>query len=106
MEKWVLEFDKTLNTATWLKFEKSSRYHVALLKCSVCKRFVEKIKSCRNFNKAFIEGSTNLRTSSFRNHAKNDMHERAMLLLRKEQSSDVCDYAPIARAFYRMERKA
>lgn len=26
-----------------------------------------------------------------------------MLLLRKEQCSNVCDYAPIARAFYRMD---
>ena len=29
-----------------------------------------------------------------------------MLLLRKEQSSDVCDYSPIARAFYKMDKTA
>ena len=97
MEKWVLEFDKTLSTTTWLKFEKSDRYHVALLKCIVFERFISR----RNFNKTFIEGSANLRTLS----SKSDMHERAIPLLRKEQSSDVCHYAPIARAFYRMDQQ-
>ena len=32
-----------------------------------------------------------------------EMHMRAMLLLKKEQSSDVCEYAPIARALHTMD---
>ena len=39
-------------------------------------------------------------------HAKSDMHKRAMLLLKKEQSTDVRDYAPIARSIYRMDQSA
>ncbi len=83
----------SLNTVTWLKYEKADRYHVALLKCTVCKGFVDKIRGSRNFSPAFVDGSTNLRTSSFKDHAKSDMHSRAMLLLKKEQSSNICDYA-------------
>ena len=105
VDKWILEHDKTLNTATWLKYDKADRFHVARLKCTVCQRFADKIRGSRNFNRAFIDGSANLRTSSFRDHAGSDMHERAMLLLRKEQSSDVCDYAPISRAFYTMDQQ-
>ena len=65
VDKWVLDHDKTLNTATWLTYEKADRHHVALLLCSVCKRFEERIKKSRNFSPAFIDGTRNLRTSSF-----------------------------------------
>ena len=32
------------------------------------------------------------------------MHGRAMQLLRREQSTSVTDYSPIAQAFYRMDQ--
>ena len=72
VDKWVLDHDKTLNTATWLTYEKFDRHHVALLQCSVCKRFEERIKNSWNFSPAFIDGPSNLRTSSFKDHAKSD----------------------------------
>ena len=34
----ILENDKNLDTATWLKYEKQGRLTVATLKCSVCIR--------------------------------------------------------------------
>ena len=49
-----------------------------------------------NYNPAFIEGFKNLRASSFKDHAASEMHMRAMLLLKKEQSSDVRECASIA----------
>ena len=100
MEKWILDHDKVLNTATWMKYDKADCYHVSHLKCAVYKRFVDKIRSSRNFSPVFIEGLTNLHTSSFRDHAKSDMHKRDMQLLKKEQSSDVCDYAPILIEYF------
>ena len=103
VDKWVLDHDKSLNAATWLTYEKADRRHVALLRCRICKRFEERIKSSRSFSPAFIDGTSNLRTSSFKDHAKSDMHGRAMQLLRREQSSSVTDYSPIARAFYKMD---
>lgn len=54
----------------------------------------------RHYNPAFIEGSKNLRALSFKDHAAPEIHTRAMLLLKKEQSSDVREYVPIARALH------
>ena len=31
--KWIADNDKTLNTTTWLKYDKADREHVATLKC-------------------------------------------------------------------------
>ena len=62
VDKWVLDHDKTLNTATWLTYEKVDRHHMALLRCNVCKQFEERIKNSRNFSPAFIDGTSNLWT--------------------------------------------
>ena len=40
----------------------------------------------RNFCSTFIEGTPNLRTTSFKDHAKSEMHERAMMLFKKKQA--------------------
>lgn len=98
VQKWVKENDKALDTATWLTFDKLDREDVATLKCSVCIKFEKKLQSTRNYNAAFIVGSTNLRTSSFKDHAATDMHKCAMLLHKKSISSDATEYAPIAKA--------
>ena len=39
-----------------------------------------------------------MRTSTFKEHATTDMHTRAMSLFKKQKSSSVLEYAPIARA--------
>lgn len=39
-------------------------------------------------------------------HAKSDMHQKAMMLLKKETSTDIRDYAPIARCMLTMDRVA
>ena len=52
----------------------------------------------RNFRPAFIDGTTNVRLSTVKDHVGTDMHARAMLLYKKQRSSNVCDYAPIARS--------
>ncbi len=83
VDKWILEHDKTLNTSTWLEYTVEDRYQVAILRCKVCVLFEDKLKGMRNFNRAYIEGSSNLRTSSFTDHAKTEMNQRAMLLLKK-----------------------
>ncbi len=100
VDKWIVEHDRTLNTSTWLEYDQADRYHVASLRCKVCVLFEDKLTGFRNFNRAFIDGSTNLRTSSFVDHGKSDMHNRAMLLLKKGVSKDVCEYAPIAKSFF------
>ena len=106
VDRWILDYNKTLNTATWLNYDKADHYHVSRLKCTVCTKFVDTIRGSRNFSSGFIEDSINLRTSSFKEHAKSDMQERGMLLLKHEQSTNVCDYAPIARVLCRIEEVA
>ena len=99
VDKWIIEHDKALSTSLWMNYEESDRSHVSKLFCKVCKRF----EDLRNFNRAFIDGSANLRTSSFKDHATSDMHERAMCLLKKEQSSTVTEYSPLFRSFTKMD---
>ena len=83
VKKWVLENDKILGTSMWLAFNTSALYHtiVASLNCSVCIRFE---RGRRNVNPAFIVGLTNLRSSSFNDHAATDMHAHAKLLYIKK----------------------
>ena len=105
-EKWIRENDKEHNTVTWLEFEKHDRDYIATLKCSVCIRFEEKLRSLRNFNPAYIVGSKNLKASAFKEHAATDMHKRAFLLYRKSHSSSVTEYAPIAKALSTLDSDA
>ena len=65
--------------------------------------YEDRIKGSKNFNRAYIDGSGNLRTSSFRDHARSDMHERALSLLKKEQSSLITEYCPLFRSFAKMD---
>ena len=69
VENHILDNDKMLNTSTWLGYDKTGWNQVARLKCKVCQRFVDKIRGSRNFSAAFIDGSKNLQTTSFKDHA-------------------------------------
>jgi hypothetical protein len=52
----------------------------------------------RNYCPSYVEGTDNLRSSSFKEQACTEMHKKAMLLLKKQQLSSVVEYAPIAKA--------
>ena len=93
VDKWITENDRSMNTSTWLTYERLNRECVCCLKCGVCIRFRDKLGTCRNYSSAFIDGSQNLRSSAFKDHAKSDMHQRAMLLLRKASAVAVTDYS-------------
>ena len=106
VEKWKLDNDKALNTATWLTYQTApggDRDHVTIISCSVCTRFNTQLKGMRNYSPAFIDSTTNLRTSSFKDHAVTDMHAKAMTLLKRERGVDVREYAMIARALSTMD---
>ena len=89
VEKWIAEHDKDLATTLWLTFEKADRQNISALKCSVCKTYEERLYSCKHFKRAFIDGSINLRCSSFKDHAASDMHQKAMKLFRMSQAQDI-----------------
>ena len=97
-DKWLAEYNKELNTSVWLRYELGDRNHVMRLKYAVCAQFGTKLESMRNYRSAFIDGTSNVCTSTFKEHATTDMHTRAMSLFKKQQSSSVLEYAPIARA--------
>lgn len=103
VDKWIVEYDKELNTSTWLKYAVIDCIHVDALACSVCTDFKSKLEGMRNYDPAFTKGSRNLRTSSFKDHAASSMHVRAMSLLKKQQGNDVTQYAWIAKALLTME---
>ena len=96
VEKWVVENDHELNTFVWLKFDMADRDHVSLLQCAVFSQFKEKLAGMRNFHPAFIEGTTCVRTTAFKEHAATNMHVRATALFKKQHASSMCEYAPIA----------
>ena len=100
VQKWIAQHDKALNTTVWLKFESAAgdREHVAKLICSVCQQFRQKLESSRNYRPAFIKGTANVKLCTVKEHAATAMHERAMLLLKKQSSAPPTSYAPIAKA--------
>ena len=100
VEKWIVENDKELNTSVWLKFYTAAedRDHMATLKCAVCCRFRERLQLMRNYRPTFSDGTSNMRTSTFKDQADTDIHKYAMVLFNKAQLSGPCKYMPIVRA--------
>ena len=90
------------NTAS-LRYEMEDRNHVRSLNCCVCMQFRQKLDGMRNYNKAYIVGSKNLQASSFKDHTSSEVHLHSMLLLKKQQSTNVRTYAPYARALHVMD---
>ena len=82
--KWKTENDKKLDTSMWLQFQVDGS-SVSALKCSVCAKFEDKLRRCKNFTQALIIGSRNMRSSAFKGHADSDMHKQAMQLLRQNK---------------------
>ena len=77
-----------------------------MLKCYVCIEFQDKLRRMRNYSNVFIGASKNLWDSSFKDHAASDMHARAMMLLKKQSSSDVTEYTPMAKALHTIDSDA
>ena len=75
VDRWIAESDKTLNTSVWLTYDtdRADRSRVVALKCSICARFRDRLVGRRNYSAAYIEGSVNLRASSYKEHAASEM---------------------------------
>ncbi len=52
----------------------------------------------RNNNGVFVEGTNNLRASSFKDHTASTMHKKAKILFKQQQGVDIVKYFPIAAA--------
>jgi len=80
---------------------------VSTLWCVVCRKYEPRICWQKNFSRAWIEGSTNHKTSNITDHANSEQHKSAMALLRKDQAKSkhepVTSYSPIAQSLLSME---
>jgi len=93
-----------MQTMTWLKFKKceNDASHVASLLWSVCQEFDNRLRGMKNYSSAFVTGATNLRSLNFKDHAKMEMHSKAMSLYRQKTTSSISE-APIVKAISRMD---
>jgi hypothetical protein len=82
--------DRSLNTTVWLKFESDSHDHVNTLSCKVSRG----IKIMRNYYPAFEEGTSNVRTSSFKRPC-GDRHAYALF---RNSATNVTE-SPIVTSF-------
>jgi len=66
----------------------------------MCKKYESRIDSLKNFSRAWIDGSTNHKTSNIVDHVTSDQHKAAMARLTEEWARSaklpVTSYAPIA----------
>ena len=70
----------------------ADRDYMATLKCSMCIQFNKKLQGLRNYNPPFVvHGSKDLQATSYKDYAATDIHKRAMLLSKKQSSSDVTE---------------
>ena len=73
VQEWISQYDKQFNTAVWLQFDTVDRTHVSTLRCSICSQFQKQLEYMRNFRSSFIDGTTNVRISTVKDHASSDM---------------------------------
>ncbi len=76
------------------------------MKCKVCTKFQPSIEGRNNYSSKWIIGADSIRASNVKDHAKNDQHTHAMMLLAKEKARAAGQgpsaYAPIIQSFNRL----
>lgn len=108
-EKWQKQFDKDHKSLSWLRCKKDpgDRSLVLELFCNVCRQYESKINGMRNYSAAWVNGSSNHKTSNILDHAKSEQHATAMLQERraiaKASNQPIQTYAPIARSLLVMD---
>lgn len=88
-EKWQREHERQHSTVSWLRCELDrDKAHVVSLSCAVCTKYESYVSSLKNFSKAWISGSTNLKVSNLIDHATSEVHKVAMGRMRAEHAKD------------------
>ena len=109
-KKWIVDYDRELQTMTWLNCEtevQRGEKFVTKLKCKVCLAYRERLVGRKNFNDKWInEGADSVQTTNFRDHAKSDQHIHAMNLHKKQLATDKgqgpASYAPIVSSLQKI----
>ncbi len=108
-EKWQRNYDREHQTLSWLRCDtdKEDKSGVALLWCSACREYQNKIRSMKNYLSAWVTGTENQRTSNVLDHVACDQHKAAMSHLHAAQgrasNEPVTSYPPIARALLMLD---
>lgn len=103
-QKWQRTYEKEYQSIAWLRAEMDDQDKslVSTLWCVVCRRYETRICGLKSFSKAWIDGSSNHKTSNITDHANSEPHKKAMMHYRKDQAKSrnepVANYSPIARS--------
>ena len=91
---------------SWLccSMDRLDKSLVCTLWCEVCHKYEKRIKSKKNFSRAWIGGSYNQKTSNVMDHASSEQHKVAMAILHREQAKNVKEsltsYSTIVRCLH------
>lgn len=110
-KKWQTQLEREHQTLSWLRCDPdaTSKELVGLLWCDACRKHERSITGMKNFSRAWIEGSTNHKTSNIVDHANSDQHRAAKVRTRAEAAKatnqPITSYSPIARSLMRMDNQ-
>ncbi|KAK6182075.1 hypothetical protein SNE40_009839 [Patella caerulea] len=100
VSSWIQKYDKN---KTWLDYELETAGIVNKISCKLCTKYENKINGSRNFNRAFIVGTTGsaLKADNLRKHIISDPHIKAVQYENKIgiPAIDIIRKAPIFQSF-------
>ncbi len=105
-KKWQAQLEREHQTMTWLRCDtdKSNPTVIDTLWSHASRTNEAKIIGMKNYSNAWINGSTNHKTSCVVDHANNDQRRAAMNHTRKASGTPITEYSPIARGLLNMDK--
>ena len=103
-QKWQRTYEREHQSMVWLHAEMDDhdKTLVSMLWCVVCRQYEMRINGLKNFSRAWIDGSSNHKTSNITDHAKSEPHKAAMIQFCKDQAKSrnepITSYSPIAHS--------
>jgi len=103
-KKWQVKLEREHQTMTWLRcdMEQNNPTVIDTLWCDACRMNEAKIIGMKNYSSAWINGSSNDKTSRVVDHANSYQHRAAMNHVRKASGTPIEEYSPIARGLLNM----
>ena len=101
--KWQSQYNREHCSLLWLRCDKDQddRTMVSTHWCDICRKHETNICGLKHFSRAWIEGSTNQRTSNVLDHATSNQHEAAMVRYNRDRAKannePINSVSPIAR---------
>ena len=102
--KWQRTYEREHQSMACLRadMDEEDKSVVLTLWCVVCRKYEGRICGQKIFSKAWIDGSTNHKTSNITDHTCSEQHKSAMTLFRKDQAKSkhepITAYSRIARS--------